>query len=169
MDNQKAQVREVEKREARNERKSKSNSGDDNAENFVQENNLDFEEQEENSKIFQYDSANDFNNPSVLNSELSDTYSSSSEGCDSNEDLLHEKDDIYGHGRADSTWFPFQKKNKSKIEKKMAHCKDKLTVSVLGNIMTTVRIQSFLTERNHQKKLKLFSFQTNGELRLKER
>ncbi|KAI8445640.1 hypothetical protein BY996DRAFT_6423816 [Phakopsora pachyrhizi] len=100
----KAQVREVEKRNAINDIKSTSDSENDDMENYLQENNLDIEDQDKNSESFGYDSAND------LDSDLSDTYSSSSEGGESNEDILPEKDDIYGNERTDSTWFPFKKK-----------------------------------------------------------
>ncbi|CAH7686680.1 hypothetical protein PPACK8108_LOCUS21366 [Phakopsora pachyrhizi] len=97
----KAQVREVEKRNVINDIKSMSDSENDDMENYLQENNLDIEDQDKNSESFGYDSAND------LDSDLSDTYSSSSEGGESNEDILLEKDDIYGNERTDSTWFPF--------------------------------------------------------------
>ncbi|KAI8443855.1 hypothetical protein BY996DRAFT_6426821 [Phakopsora pachyrhizi] len=97
------------------------------------------------------DSVSDSNaesiNSSDLSSEFHDSLSDKSEEMDSSTDTMFEtniEDDVLGDSE---DWYPFTKKEsvKAKLQKK-SKCKEHISVSVLGNPISTVGIEGLLNQ-----------------------
>ncbi|KAI8457263.1 hypothetical protein BY996DRAFT_8685400 [Phakopsora pachyrhizi] len=154
----KAAIREIERRKTLNEQTSISpkagltknlqmvtddSEGEDQISNYVN--------YFSNPNESDLDSVSDSNAESIKSSDLSsefhDSLSDKSEEMDSSTDTMFEsniEDDVLGDSE---DWYPFTKKEsvKAKLQKK-SKCKEHISVSVLGNPISTVGIEGLLNQ-----------------------